>query len=169
MSEQTQAAMYYMVKKYLDGELNNDIWRYTVDDDVPFFHGFTIHDNKVSDMKYGFFIAEQSVVCYVQCPVPVPAAMRREVAEYIIRVNEKELAGCFEMVYDDGFVRYKSLLSYHDLRNEKIAVSNLVKAKLAGVLAWQRYGANMFALMLNETKGKTVAQLAEECGNQQDA
>ena len=105
MSEQTQAEMYYMVQKYLDGKLNNDVWRYTVDDDVPFFHGFTLHNNEVSDMKYGFFITEYAVVCYIQCPIPVPTNMRSSVAEYIIRINEKELEGCFEMVYDEGFVR----------------------------------------------------------------
>ena len=165
MSEQTQAEMYYMVQKYLDGKLNNDVWRYTVDDDVPFFHGFTLHNNEVSDMKYGFFITEYAVVCYIQCPIPVPTNMRSSVAEYIIRINEKELEGCFEMVYDEGFVRYKKLLSYNDLRNEKVACDSLVKAKLVALQAWQRCGDNLFALMLNETKGKTVARLAAESWN----
>ena len=167
MSEHIQAEMYYMVKKYLDGKLNSDVWRYTVDDDVPFFHGFTLHNNEVSDMKFGFFIAGHSVLCYTQCPIPVPEAMRSSVAEYIIRVNEKELEGCFEMVYDEGFVRYKKLLPYNDLHNEKVACASLVKAKLAAMLAWQRYGENLFALMLNETKGKTVAQLAAESESKQ--
>ena len=93
--------------------------------------------------------------------------MRSSVAEYIIRVNEKELEGCFEKVYDEGFVRYKKLLSYNDLHNEKVACASLVKAKLAAMLAWQRYGENLFALMLNETKGKTVVQLAAESESKQ--
>ena len=49
MSEQTQAVMWYAVKKYLDGELNDDRWQYTVDENEAntFFHGYQVIDGEV--------------------------------------------------------------------------------------------------------------------------
>ena len=57
MSEQTQAVMWYAVKKYLDGELNDDRWQYTVDENEAntFFHGYQVIDGEVlKDVKFGF-------------------------------------------------------------------------------------------------------------------
>ena len=49
MSEQTQAVMWYAVKKYLDGELNDDRWQYTVDENEAntFFYGYQVVDGEV--------------------------------------------------------------------------------------------------------------------------
>ena len=90
MSEQTQAVMWYAVKKYLDGELNDDRWQYTVDENEAntFFHGYQVIDGEVlTDVKFGFYVSDYVVVCYSDFQMYVPENAKSKVAEYIIRAN----------------------------------------------------------------------------------
>ena len=166
MSEQTQAVMWYAVKKYLDGELNDDRWQYTVDENEAntFFHGYQVIDGEVlKDVKFGFYVSDYVVVCYSDFQMYVPENAKSKVAEYIIRANHHDLHGAFDMIYDDGCIRYKILLSVNDLLNDSFAEANLSKARLVSMMAWQKHIENLFRLINGKTGNKSVVQLIEGC------
>ena len=166
MSEQTQAVMWYAVKKYLDGELNDDRWQYPVDENEAntFFHGYQVIDGEVlKDVKFGFYVSDYVVVCYSDFQMYVPENAKSKVAEYIIRANYHDLYGAFDMIYDDGCIRYKILLSVNDLLNDSFAEANLSKARIVSMMAWQKHIENIVRLIDGKTGNKSVAQLIEEC------
>ena len=93
----------------------------------------------------------------------VPENAKSKVAEYIIRANYHDLYGAFDMIYDDGCIRYKILLSVNDLLNDSFAEANLSKARIVSMMAWQKHIENLFRLINGKTGNKSVAQLIEEC------
>ena len=164
MSEQTQAIMWYTVKKYLDGELNNDRWKYTFNNHelYQFFEAYQVIDGEVlNDIKFGFFVSELSVVCYSDFQLEAPEKCKCKVAEYIIRANEHDLHGAFDMVYDDGRIRYKTVLSIHDLKDDITARASLSNACFTSMLAWQKHFENLFCLIHSKIENKNIAQMID--------
>ena len=165
MSEQTQAVMWYAVKKYLDGELNDDRWQYTVDENEAntFFHGYQVIDGEVlKDVKFGFFVSEYSVVCYSDFQLEAPENYKHKIAEYIIRANEHDSDGAFDTVYDDGRIRYKILLSIHDLKDDTTAGLSLSKARVVSMLAWQVHIENLFRLIHGKTGNRSIPKMIKD-------
>ena len=165
MSEQTQAIMWYAVKKYLDGELNDDRWKYTYDNDelYQFFEAYQVVGGEVlKDIKFGFFVSEYSVVCYSDFQLEAPEKNKCNVAEYILRANEHDLHGAFDMVYDDGRIRYKILLSIHDLKDDIAADANLSKARIVSMMAWKKHIENLFGLINGTPGSKSIAQMIND-------
>lgn len=165
MSEQTQAIMWYAVKKYLDGKLNDDRWKYTYNNDqlYQFFEAYQVINGEVlKDVKFGFFISEYSVVCYSNFQLEAPENYKHKIAEYIIRANEHDSDGAFDMVYDDGRIRYKILLSIHDLKDDITAGLSLSKARVVSMMAWQVNIENLFRLIHGKTGKRSIAKMIKD-------
>ena len=74
MSEYTQAALYEVVKKYLDGELDGCKWNYqeVLAKNVIFGGAINKLPGKISELAFCLIVAEKSVCCYHIAPINVP-------------------------------------------------------------------------------------------------
>lgn len=68
------------------------------------------------------------VLLYSICPERVPEPSRREVSEFLTRANYGLAAGNFELDFDDGEVRYKSVLHLQGDELDGLTLKRLVRA-----------------------------------------
>jgi hypothetical protein len=78
---------------------------------------------------YAQIVEEQElIVFYSVCPLTVPESRRVEVADFLTRANYGLALGNFELDFEDGEIRYKTVLEVEDGRISPAIVKRLVKA-----------------------------------------
>jgi hypothetical protein len=78
---------------------------------------------------YAHAVEEKDLILlYSICPQRVPEDRRHAVAEYLTRANYGLAAGNFELDFDDGEVRYKSVVHIQGDVLDALAVKRLVRA-----------------------------------------
>jgi hypothetical protein len=68
------------------------------------------------------------ILLYSICPHRAPEERRREVAEFLTRANYGLAAGNFELDFDDGEIRYKSVLHTQGDGLDAVTLKRLVRA-----------------------------------------
>jgi len=78
---------------------------------------------------YAQIIEDQElIVFYSVCPLSVPEGRRPETADFLTRANYGLAVGNFELDFDDGEIRYKTVLEVEGRRISKALVKKLVRA-----------------------------------------
>jgi hypothetical protein len=78
---------------------------------------------------YAQIVEEQRLVAfYSVCPLTVPENRRREVADFLTRANYGLAVGNFELDFDDGEIRYKTVLEVEGRDISPALVKRLVQA-----------------------------------------
>jgi hypothetical protein len=86
---------------------------------------------------YAHAVEEQGLILlYSICPLQVPEERRSEVAQFLTRANYGLAAGNFELDFDDGEVRYKTVLQ---LRGDEVDSSTLKGLVRANGIAMETY------------------------------
>jgi hypothetical protein len=88
------------------------------------------------------------ILLYSICPARVPPDRRGEVAQFLTRANYGLAAGNFELDFDDGEVRYKTVLQVQGAELDGLMLKRLVRAN--GV-AMERYLPGIQAVVAGET------------------
>jgi hypothetical protein len=78
---------------------------------------------------YAHAVEEQGLILlYSICPLRVPGERRSEVAQFLTRANHGLAVGNFELDFDDGEVRYKTVLQLPGDEVDSITLKRLVRA-----------------------------------------
>jgi Zn ribbon nucleic-acid-binding protein len=78
---------------------------------------------------YAHIVEEKDVILlYSVCPERIPEGRRTEVSHFLTRANYGLAAGNFELDFDDGEVRYKTVLHLHGDELDGLALKRLVRA-----------------------------------------
>jgi len=93
---------------------------------------------------------------YVLIPIRVREDLRLVIAEYLTRVNYGLRVGNFEMDFEDGELRYKSVISFKD---ERLTQNWIRNAVLPAISTVDRYAPG-FAKIIRG--GKTAAEAFAE-------
>ena len=166
MNEHTQAYMFEVVKKFLDGGFDGDKWNYEVHDEIAFVGGIGGLEGKITDLRFYIIVGDETVTCYHTAPIKAPLEQRTAISEFITRANYGLTNGNFEMDFSDGELRYKTTISQHDLlRNDAAAFRSMRVLMMLGPSMWQRYGDNLAALLFGYTDNKSVEELVCQCEN----
>jgi hypothetical protein len=86
---------------------------------------------------YAHAVEEQGLILlYSICPLQVPGERRSEVAQFLTRANYGLAAGNFELDFDDGEVRFKTVLQ---LRGDEVDSTTLKRLVRANGIAMETY------------------------------
>ena len=164
MNEHTQAYMFEVVKKFLDGGFDGDKWNYEVHDEIAFVGGIGGLDGKINNLKFYIIVGDETVTCYHTAPIKVPVEQRAAVCEFITRANDNLINGNFEMDFNDGQLRYKATVSQNDLlRDDVTALRSMNYLMALGLTMWMRYGDNLAALLFGFAGDKSIEDLVNQC------
>lgn len=89
---------------------------------------------------------------YILIPIRVSEDLRLVIAEYLMRVNHGLRVGNFEMDFEDGELRYKSVISF---KNEQLTQNWIQNAILPAISTVDRYAPG-FAKIIRG--GKSAAE-----------
>jgi hypothetical protein len=71
---------------------------------------------------------KELILLYSICPVRAPEGRRHEMSQFLTRTNYGLVQGNFELDFDDGEIRYKTVLQLHGGELDSDAVRRLVRA-----------------------------------------
>jgi hypothetical protein len=78
---------------------------------------------------YAQVVDEQELILlYSVCPIRVPAERRLEVSQFLTRANYGLAAGNFELDFEDGEIRYKTVLQIHGGGLDATVIKRLVRS-----------------------------------------
>ena len=78
---------------------------------------------------YAQVVDEQDLILlYSVCPLRVPAERRLEVSQFLTRANYGLAAGNFELDFEDGEIRYKTVLQIHGGELDATVIKRLVRS-----------------------------------------
>lgn len=164
MSKQTKTYMSEVIKKFLDErELN-----YMQPHEQIFTGSITFGENIIKDFKFYIIVDDEIVNCYYIPPITIPAERRSIIGEFITRANYGMHRGNFEMDWNDGELRFRTIVSRQDLLcDETIAVHNMKYLITYGLAIWNRYGENLLSLLFCTTSERSVAELIKQCESEE--
>jgi hypothetical protein len=164
MSEYIQAAMFDVMRKYFDGELNDEKWKYSLLDETTFLTGLGGLESRIGKLKIMVLVKNRHTLIYSYPLLQVPEEKRAAVCEFITRANYGLPGSNFEMDWNDGELRLKVFLNQITLtRSENDAERTLYGALYGSARIWERYGDNLMALLEDGTSDKSVSELIAEC------
>jgi hypothetical protein len=78
---------------------------------------------------YAHVIEEKELILlYSICPMRAPEGRRHELSQFLTRTNYGLAVGNFELDFDDGEIRYKTVLQLHGTEVDATALRRLVRA-----------------------------------------
>lgn len=82
--------------------------------DIAVFRLIIALENTKADCIIDIRVPEKLVAVFVVCPIIIPEAGRKRIAEFLTIANYGLILGNFEMDMDDGELRFKSTFLFHD-------------------------------------------------------
>ncbi len=115
-------------------------WRYDVkrNDDERFIAALGMNlKGKLSSCRILVVVDDRDIQCFTTCPIKATEDVRPQVAEFITRANFGLKIGKFELDYNDGEVRYQTILPC----SEGVPpIKDVERVVDMGFLMFQRFG-----------------------------
>ncbi len=115
-------------------------WHYEVkqNDDDRFIVTLGMNlKGKLSSCRVLVVIDDKNIQCFTVCPIKATEDVRPQVAEFLTRANYGLKIGKFELDYNDGEVRYQSILPC----SEGVpCIKDVERVIVVGFLMFQRFG-----------------------------
>jgi hypothetical protein len=99
------------------------------------------------------------ILLYSICPLRAPEGRRHEMSQFLTRANYGLAVGNFELDFDDGEIRYKTVLQLHGDELDSSALKRLVRAN--GV-AMETYLPGIGSVIAGAPAVKAVESIASE-------
>lgn len=148
-----------IIKKFF--EENELKYRYE-ESDKAFITGFDM-GNVLGDTKVYIFLEREYYLVYVVLNSSVEEKYNSNVGEFLHRANYGINNGNFEIDYRDGEVRYKTFVSFKNMKLSDEVIEESIMAALATV---NRYGKGLIKTMLGEgTPENNIMECEKQLGD----
>jgi hypothetical protein len=99
------------------------------------------------------------ILLYSICPMRAPAGRRQEMSQFLTRANYGLAVGNFELDFEDGEIRYKTVLQLHGDELDTTALQRLVRAN---GIAMETYLPGIGSVIAGERAVTVVESIAAE-------
>ena len=113
---------------------------------------------KLQSVQMYVRILETALTAHAVLRISADESNIDSVVEYITRANYGLTAGCFEVDYNDGEVRYKN---HNRFENRIPSDDELHRIVLLPVIMWERYGNGLLKVMFGGASPKSAIEEAE--------
>ena len=131
------------IARAVDAFLTADDWRYSFNEEAGIFRFGMQYDGKLQKVDFLIRIRDEFFVVYA-CPPLTAKDCLPEMAEFIARANYGLQNGCFELDFEDGEIRFRTIV---DCDGQLPAESVIRNSVYTAVTMMRRYGDGIAAVL----------------------
>lgn len=113
---------------------------------------------KINKIRFVIDVREWGFVTYGLIDMGVDEEQRKEVAEFLIRVNYRLSLGCFDMDFSDGEIRYKFYVDCDDCTTSSTVIEDSMNMAIA---TYEKYGDSLLRVMFGMESAEEAYKAVE--------